>query len=106
MATIPSLFVRRITQAPDAPAFCIRSGDDQAGLGRPSAAHPGWTMYTLRDFGRHVSGLVRRLYALGVGPGVPVALVAETSHMWAAVDLAVLALRGVTVGIHPSLTGR
>lgn len=106
MTTIPSLFVHRIAQAPDAPAFYVRSVDDRAGLGRPSTEHPGWTMYTLRDCGRHVSGMVQRLYALGVGPGVPVAIVSDANHMWAAVDLAVLALRGVTVGIYPSLTGR
>jgi long-chain acyl-CoA synthetase len=105
MATIPSLFVDRVAQARDAPAFHVRADRDPAEGGRPSPNQPAWRVYTLGDCEDQVSGLARRLYSLGVGPGVPVAIVAETSHLWAALDLAVLSLRGVTVGIYPTLTG-
>ncbi len=105
MSTVPALFLARVAQAPDAPAFHVRDAADPVKGGTPSAASPGWRTYTLAECRDHVSGLARRLYALGVGPGTPVAIVAETSHLWAALDLAVLSLRGVTVGLYPTLTG-
>jgi long-chain acyl-CoA synthetase len=105
MATIPSLFLDRVSQAPGAPAFHVQADQDPAGMGTPSPDQPGWTVYTLGDCEAQVSGMARRLFALGVGPGVPVAIVAETSHLWAALDLAILSLRGVTVGLYPTLTG-
>jgi len=105
MATIPSLFLARVATAPDAAAFHVRTARDPTGRGRPDPRCPGWSTYTLGACAAEVSGLARRLYALGVGPGVTVAIVGGTSPMWAAVDLAVLSLRGVTVGLYPSLTG-
>lgn len=105
MATIPSLFLARVATAPDAAAFHVRTARDPSGRGRPDPRCPGWSTYTLGACAAEVSGLARRLYALGVGPGVKVAIVGGTSPMWAAVDLAVLSLRGVTVGLYPSLTG-
>ncbi|MFT5685877.1 MAG: long-chain acyl-CoA synthetase [Myxococcota bacterium] len=64
-----------------------------------------WDPVTLAEIESEVSGLARRLAALGVEPGSPVAIVAETSHLWAACDLAILCLGGITVGLYPTLTG-
>ena len=42
------------------------------------------------------------LLDLGVVPGERVGLIAETSHLWTACDIAILAAAGVTLGIYPT----
>jgi len=77
---------------------------DRFGGGRAAPEHPGWSAYTFGDCMAQLGGLVRRAHSLGVDRGVPVAILAQTSHMWSACDLATLVLGGITVGIYPSLT--
>jgi long-chain acyl-CoA synthetase len=105
MSSVPALFLARVEHAVDEPAFHVREYADLNRGGRPSTLQPGWRTYTLGECRDQVSGLARRLHALGVKAGTPVAILAETSHLWSAMDLAILALRGVTVGIYPTLTG-
>jgi len=64
-----------------------------------------WQQISAREALLETSGLARRLYSLGVDKGVPVAIVAETSHLWSALDVAILSLGGITVGIYPTLLG-
>ncbi len=91
MLTVPALFVDRCRRTPDQLAFEAPDGEG------------GWTTWTWAEAERQGSGLVRRLYSLGVDEGVPVAIVAHTSQEWSAVDMAVLCLGGITVGIYPNL---
>jgi long-chain acyl-CoA synthetase len=108
--TIPARFLARVAATPD--AVCgYATEQSEAGLARvvpleerrALPAPPGWIAGTFGQMEREVAGLAAALAALGVGPGVAVALVAETAPVWAAVDLAVLSLGGVTVGIYPTL---
>ncbi len=105
--SIPALYLERVDKAPDQPAFVVR--DDLGFVELPGdpgpAPQPGWRTITLRQSLQNVAGLVVRLRALGVGRGTPVAVLAETSQAWCALDLAILSLGGVTVGIYPTLTG-
>lgn len=63
-----------------------------------------WTAYTRAEIHEQVAGMVVRLYALGVKAGTRVAICGHTSAEWMLLDLAVLSLRGVVVGIYPTLT--
>lgn len=103
MPTIPQMFLDRVDQAGSQVSFFVPADRDPHSRGKPSTAHPGWNAYTFADCLGHVSGLACRLRALGVGTGVPVAILAETSHTWSAIDLATLCLGGITVGIYPTL---
>jgi len=71
--------------------------------GSPHPEHPGWWRIGVEEAARQVAGLARTLQELGVRAGDRVVIVAETSHLWAAVDLAVLSLGAVTVGAYPNL---
>jgi len=111
--SVPGLFLDRVDRAPDAVAFTVR---DDAGFvelpadllppGPAGAAPEGWRHLSLGQALASIAGLVVRLRALGVGRGSRVAILAETSHAWCALDLAILSLGGVTVGIYPTLTGK
>ena len=96
MSTIPALF---LAQATHAPARVV------AHVPEPDGAGWRWLPRTFGEGLDEISGLARRLAALGVQRGVPVAIVAQTSHRWAACDLAILSLGGITVGLYPTLTG-
>ena len=64
---------------------------------------PGWSAISFHQIHKQVAGLARRLQSFGVGRGTPVAIVANTSERWTAVDMAVQCLGGITVGIYPTL---
>lgn len=100
MSTIPALLLDRYDRAPEAPVLWVRDRDDPSRMGALDPDHPGWRRFTVRDAAEQVSGLARRLEALGVRPGTRVALVARPSHLWIALDLAILSLGGVTVGLY------
>ena len=97
METIPGLFLSLVAQDPARVLVHTPDGQDD-GVWR-------WRGWPLKEIHQQISGLSRRLYSLGVSTGTPVAILAETSHEWMAIDLAVLCLGGVTVGIYPSLPG-
>ncbi len=62
-----------------------------------------WHSLTWAESEAEVAYLARGLAQLGVGPGVPVAIVSETRREWSAVDVATLFNRGIVVGVYPSL---
>lgn len=97
MDTIPSLLLALLADHPDRILVHTPEGEDD-GVWQ----WRGWSLAEIHD---QISGLARRLHSLGVHEGTPVAIYAESSHAWLAIDLAVLCLGGVTVGIYPSLTG-
>lgn len=104
MASIPALLLARADRDPDAVAFYVRQDADPFGTGVPAAEHPGWLRFTFGTTLPQLSRMVQTLHGLGVGEGVVVAILAETSHVWASVDMATLCLGGVTVGVYPTLT--
>lgn len=107
-STLPRLILEQLDAEPTRVVFYARADTLDP---RPDPATnvpdapPGWHGFTAAALRAEWSGLVHRLRALGVDHGVCVAIVAETSPMWSAADLATLALGGVTVGVYPSLLG-
>lgn len=96
MSTVPAMFFDCVDRAPQRVLAHIPQPDGEGWR---------WEPVTLAEIESEVSGLARRLAALGVEPGCPVAIIADTSHLWAACDLAILCLGGITVGLYPTLTG-
>ena len=110
MATIPQLFLERVTAEPDTIFAWAPTppADDQfyfeEDLDLIQDDHEGWSCARYGQVHSHVAGLARRLHAFGVGRGTPVAILAQTSDRWALVDMAIQCLGGITVGIYPTLT--
>jgi long-chain acyl-CoA synthetase len=109
MSTIPQLFVARMRHAPDVVACYAPLPDtaDDPFLLEPACPADGlpegWGQATYRQLESHVCALAQRLESLGVVRGTPVAILAETSGRWSAVDLALQCLGAITVGIYPTL---
>ena len=59
-----------------------------------------WHEVRAAEFVNYIEDLSRGFYALGVRPGDRVAILAPTSYEWAALDIAVLSVGGVTVPIY------
>lgn len=103
--SIPALFLSCVDRDPSRVAFTVPADQGFAELpteGAPGAPQ-GWRHLRLVDSLRNIAGLAVRLRTLGVRKGTPVAILAETSSAWAALDLATLSLGGVVVGIYPTL---
>ncbi|MEC8277104.1 MAG: AMP-binding protein [Myxococcota bacterium] len=92
--TLPALLIQQ-----------LRQNSYQNWLRVPVCTSEGlsWTSTSRAEVERQISGMVVRLYALGVGEGVKVAICADTCAEWLLLDLAVLSLRGIVVGIYPTL---
>lgn len=109
MNTIPALFLHRVTESPDRiSAWAPTPDPDDQFFLEPAPHDPtapeGWTAATHAQTHRLVAGLAKRLQSLGVGRGVPVAILAQTSERWTLADMAVQCLGGITVGLYPTLT--
>lgn len=63
-----------------------------------------WKTETYRSLGTGVARLAHFLKGLGVGPGVPVAILSQTRPDWVIADLAIQTLGGITVSIYQSQT--
>lgn len=103
--SIPALFLACVDRDPSRVAFTVPADQGFAELpteGAPGAPE-GWRHLRLSDSLQNIAGLAVRLRTLGVRRGTPVAILAETSSAWAAIDLATLSLGGVVVGIYPTL---
>ncbi|MCB9780591.1 MAG: long-chain fatty acid--CoA ligase [Alphaproteobacteria bacterium] len=108
--SLGALMLAGAQHAPERVAFYVPDGLPFPEL--PGSRAPGpagtrgaWHGLTVRQALDNVAGIAAKLRALGVTRGTPVAILAETSHAWVALDLAVLCLGGITVGIYPTLTG-
>lgn len=103
--SVPALFLAAADRDPERVAFTVPTDQGFAELDLPGVpgAPLGWRQLRVQDALDNIAGLVVRLRTLGVGPGTPVAILAETSHHWAALDLAILSLGAITVGIYPTL---
>ncbi len=88
--TVPDLMMEALERGPDLRSIYWCEGGT-------------WRSQTRSESVAQVSGIARGLAERGVGRGVAVAILSNTRPEWAAVDLAILSLRGVTVGIYPTL---
>lgn len=73
---------------------------------RPALLHRrngGYHAISYRELGERVETLTHGLAASGLGPGDPVAILSSNRPEWPIADFAVLALRAVSVPIHPTL---
>ncbi len=101
---VPRFLLQRAASHPEA-TLCVVPEAMHRALpgGRPHPEATGWWTVGVREAVDQVAGLARHLQNLGVQKGDRVAIVAETSHLWAAADLAILSLGAVTVGLYTSL---
>lgn len=101
---VPSFLLERAARQPEA-TLCVVPATMQSSLpgGRPHPDQPGWWSIRVGEALQQVAGLAHTLHELGIGPGDRVAIVAETSHLWAATDLAVMSLGAITVGLYTTL---
>ena len=103
MSTIPQLLLQRAASSSGTSIFYARAEAVSWSGVRPSTQHPGWVEMNLPELFDLTSGLVGALQELGVEKGTKVAILSETSAMWAALDIAIISLGAVTVGIYPTL---
>jgi long-chain acyl-CoA synthetase len=87
--TLPRILDRRANSHPDIALFHERS----AGRYRPVS----W-----KEFRDDVAEIAAGLHALGLGEGDRIALLGNSSTVWIACDLAILAIGGITVGLYPT----
>jgi len=88
--TIPAVMFDNLDRAPDRVSIFYPAGDVYKAV-------------TTRESVREVARIARGLHALGVGPGTPIGILADTRREWTAVDLAALCLGAIVVGIYPTL---
>jgi long-chain acyl-CoA synthetase len=103
MSTVPQLLLDRAARDQGGTSFFARTSHVAWEGQARSAQHPGWTELSMSDLVEVVSSLAEQLATLGVQKGCRVAVLSETSSMWAALDMAIISLGGVTVGIYPTL---
>lgn len=63
-----------------------------------------WHRHTYRDIVPAVCAIAVQLHSLGVKSGDKVAIFSQTRPEWSLIDLAILAVGGITVSIYPSST--
>ncbi|HSB37254.1 MAG TPA: AMP-binding protein, partial [Thermoanaerobaculia bacterium] len=81
--SVPELFLERVRETPDAPAFL----------------HPengAWTTLSWSETGRRVRELSCGLLSLGLSAGETAAIVSTTRIEWVVADLAILCAGAVT----------
>ncbi len=108
MLTVAQLIVDRFSADPSrvlfyAPKAQVIPGTEPTGPAKP--APDGWVAYDAATCLDQLSGFAKRLSSLGVARGSTVAIVGDTCHAWAAVDLANQCLGATTIGVYPSLLG-
>lgn len=64
-----------------------------------------WVGTTWREARQAVEECALGLLELGADRGTPIAILAQTRREWGQMDLATMAIGGITIGIYPSLTG-
>ena len=106
MSTIPQLLCSVQPSHPERPSFTPERKRSAGRVRVPVRNIQAGSNGNLPELFDLTSGLVRTLQELGVQKGTKVAILAETSAMWAALDIAIISLGAVTVGIYPNATGR
>ena len=83
-----SILVDRVERDPDGELIDYKNGD---GI---------WESFTAREFLDTVESLAKGLIAKGVRPGDSVSILSRTRWEWTALDMAILAIGGVTVPVY------
>lgn len=92
--SLAALFQDRVAQSGEAVAVRFKEGKD------------GYKSMTWSEFGRLVDDIAFGLVELGVEPGKCAGLMANTSHHWVAVDLAILNAGAASVPIYPTSSSK
>ena len=87
--TVGRMFLDRIAQSPDRPAYRFPEGDS-------------WATVTWGETGTRVRSLAAGLVALGIEPEERVAIVSGTRFEWILADLAIMAAGAATTTVYPS----
>ena len=88
--TLASIFFKRTAQLSAAPAVRFKEG-------RAPYRDLSWS-----EFGRLVEEMAFGLACLGVKAGSSAAIVSQTSHLWVASDLAIIANGAISVPVYPT----
>ena len=86
--------------------FALRvqtNGNDKAIEHKVGGRRGTWESMTWESYGDKVGRAAGKLKDLGMQPGDRVALISEARWEWAAIDLAVMANHGVSVGVGAEL---
>jgi long-chain acyl-CoA synthetase len=87
--TVGRMFLDRLAQTPDRPAYRYPEGDS-------------WATVTWEQTGKRVRSLAAGLVALGIEPEQRVAIVSGTRYEWILADLAVMCAGAATTTVYPS----
>jgi long-chain acyl-CoA synthetase len=89
--SVPELFLRRLAETPDRPAYQFPVGDE-------------WQTITWRQAGDRVLAIAGGLLALGLGREQRVGILCSTRLEWILSDLGILCAGGATTTVYPSST--
>ena len=87
--TVGRMFLDRIAQTPDRPAYRYPEGDS-------------WATATWEEAGQRARSLAAGLVALGIEPEERVAIVSGTRYEWILADLAIMCAGAATTTVYPS----
>ncbi|MCW3839350.1 long-chain fatty acid--CoA ligase [Micromonospora yasonensis] len=89
--SIPDMFLKRVADTPDRPAFAHPGPDDSG---------PVWLSW--EQVGRRAKAVAAGLHALGVGLEDPVAILANTRLDWVIADFGIMCAGGATTTVYPT----
>jgi long-chain acyl-CoA synthetase len=87
--TVGRMFLDRVAQTPDRPAYRYPEGD-------------GWASVSWQETGSRARSLAAGLVALGIEPEERVAIVSGTRYEWILADLAIMSAGAATTTVYPS----
>ncbi|NES12225.1 MULTISPECIES: long-chain fatty acid--CoA ligase [Micromonospora] len=89
--SIPDMFLKRVAETPDRPAFAHPAPDDSG---------PVWLSW--EQVGRRAKAVAAGLHGLGVGLEDPVAILANTRLDWVIADFGIMCAGGATTTVYPT----
>ncbi|MGA8257812.1 MAG: long-chain fatty acid--CoA ligase, partial [Nocardioides sp.] len=79
-----------------------RAGDDPRGVALRRKEYGVWNEITWAEYWETIHTAAHALIAMGVEPGDRVSIQSENRPEWLILDLATVAVRGITVGLYPT----
>ncbi|MFG2055862.1 AMP-dependent synthetase/ligase [Micromonospora sp. NPDC048930] len=89
--SIPDMFLKRVADTPDRPAFAHPAPDDSG---------PVWLSW--EQVGQRAKAVAAGLHGLGVGLEDPVAILANTRLDWVIADFGIMCAGGATTTVYPT----
>lgn len=89
--SIPDMFLKRVAETPDQPAFAHPAPDDSG---------PVWLSW--EQVGQRARTVAAGLHGLGVGLEDPVAILANTRLDWVIADFGIMCAGGATTTVYPT----